>query len=87
MAWADTPIHAAPLATMWSRAWMTLAAASVLAVTLSHSTHTVPLNRAGSAGRSTTNRVENGWSAWSITLARRPSLPQVPAGRYELAVP
>ena len=54
--------------------------------TLCHSTTTVPLNRRGSTGRRTTNRVRNGASAPGVT-AQRPSVPRSPCISYEVAVP
>ncbi len=54
---ALTPTHAVPLRINSLWAMIQSAGASPPAVTLSHSTTTVPLNFAGSIGRLTTSRV------------------------------
>ncbi len=75
--WADTPTQAWPSAATCRWKKPQSGAASMPAETLCHSTTTVPLNRAGSAGRRTTNRVRKGAVGPGVT-SQRPSGPRSP---------
>ena len=77
--WADTPTQAQPDLTTCRWVSIQCAGASNPALTLSHSTMTVPVKAAGSAGRHTTRRVVNG--AWPDGVTSQyPSAPTGPAG-------
>src|SRR5262245_59768935 len=84
--WADTPTQASPRRRISSCSVAHSGSASTPPLTLSHSTITVPLNRAGSAGRRTSTRVRYGTCA-SGSNDQRPSPVSGAADRYDVAVP
>src|SRR5262249_48921013 len=83
--WADTPTHASPCRSISSCNVAHSGSASTPPLTLSHSTTTVPLKRAGSAGRRTSTRVRYGACA-SGSNDHRPSPVNGAADRYDVAV-
>src|SRR4051794_22183679 len=74
---AETPIHAAP-ASMSALLVYVHSGSLSTTVTLSHSTTTAPLNRAGSPGRRTTKRVLYGAVVDGVTV-HVPSADKSPA--------
>ena len=83
---AETPTHTMPSRIM--RVWAPIrsGAASRPPLTFSHSTTTVPLNRLGDVGRSTTMRVLYAAVSPGVTV-HRPSLPSGAALEKAVAVP
>ena len=83
--WIEAPTHAAPASTMVRLVYAQSGAVSTT-VTFNHSTTTVPLNRAGSAGRRTTIRVVYGAGDPGTTV-QWPSGPSAPSAVWAEATP